>query len=72
MFSHPRKHSTHPQSSASSERRTWGDDCVLLGLLSAEAVSGLGYATFLHSIVPVPCCSNVILKVTGITKLNQI
>lgn len=31
--------------------------CVVLGLLSVEAVSVLCYAAFVHAIVPVLCCT---------------
>lgn len=52
MLSHPGKHSTHLQFTQHHQREELGGDCVLMGLLSAEAVSVLGYATLLHSIVP--------------------
>lgn len=53
------------------QKEELGRDCVLLGLLSAEAVCVLGYAALPHS-VQIPCCPNMMLKVPGIIKLSQI
>lgn len=52
VLRHPRKCSTHLQSSQHHQREELGDDCVLMDLLSAEAVCVLGYVTLLHSILP--------------------
>lgn len=52
MLSHPGKHSIHLQFTQHHQREELGGDCVLMGLLSAEAVCVLGCATLLHSLVP--------------------
>lgn len=51
MLRHPGKCSVHLQSSQHHQREELGGDCVLMDLLSAEAVRVLGYVTLLHSIV---------------------
>lgn len=64
MFSHLRKHSDHPQH---HHREELGGDFVLLSFLSAEAV----FWNMQH-FTALPCCPSMMLKVTVITKLNQI
>lgn len=48
--------------SSQHHQRERGDNCVLLGLVSAEPGCVLGYATLLHTTVPTPCLPNVTLK----------